>query len=99
MANRIRPFRQTAAQARAMLRARRIQKRNKSAMQKKSVSRKKAPRTATLNQLIKTVPDANVPVIVFPNVSSFRSITNKLGGTKKKITAAALQRGGGLIPL
>ena len=95
----VRPFRQSAAQARTGLRNRRLQKKARANLRKRFVSKKKGPRTSTLNQLIKHVPDSNVPVVVFPNVSSFRSITNRLKGSKKKITAAMIQRGGRLVPI
>jgi len=53
--------------------------------------------TRTLKELIKTVSDAKTPVIVFPNVSSFRSVARRLPGSKKKITKAYLKRGAGLV--
>lgn len=64
---------------------------------KKKRNRKTLP--STLNQLIKHVPGNNEPVVVFPNVSSFRSVTNRLKGSRKKISAAMVQRGGRLIPI
>lgn len=65
---------------------------NKSRRRRKTVSK-------SLKSLIKAVPDAKTPVIVFPNVSSFRSVANKLPGAKKKITKAFLQKGGRLVQI
>lgn len=65
---------------------------NKSRRRRKTVSK-------SLKSLIKAVPDAKTPVIVFPNVSSFRSVANKLPGAKKKITKAFLQKGGQLVQI
>jgi len=53
----------------------------------------------TLKQLMKAVPDAKTPVIVFPNVSSFRSVARRLPGSKQKITKAYLKRGAGLVQI
>ena len=65
---------------------------NKSRRRRRTVSR-------SIKSLIKAVPDAKTPVIVFPNVSSFRSVANKLPGAKKKITKAFLQKGGRLVQI
>lgn len=43
---------------------------NKSRRRRRTVSR-------SIKSLINTVPDANTPVIVFPNVSSFRSVARR----------------------
>ena len=59
--------------------------------------RKRRTVTRSIKSLINTVPDANTPVIVFPNVSSFRSVARRLPGSKKKMTKAFLQRGGRLV--
>lgn len=65
---------------------------NKSRRRRRTVSR-------SIKSLIKAVPDAKTPVIVFPNVSSFRSVANKLPGAKRKITKAFLQKGGRLVQI
>lgn len=67
----------------------------------KSRRRKPRRRTASrsIKSLLKAVPDAKTPVIVFPNVSSFRSVANRLPGSKRKITKAFLQRGGRLVQI
>ena len=68
----------------------------------KSRRRKRRPRrtaSRSIKSLIKAVPDAKTPVIVFPNVSSFRSVANRLPGSKRKITKAFLQRGGRLVQI
>lgn len=65
---------------------------NKSRRRRRTVSR-------SIKSLINTVPDANTPVIVFPNVSSFRSVARRLPGSKRKITKAFLQRGGRLVQI
>ena len=65
---------------------------NKSRRRKRTVSR-------SIKSLIKAVPDAKTPVIVFPNVSSFRSVASRLPGSKKKITKAFLQRGGRFVQI
>lgn len=79
----------------------RLQDIRKPTVNKSRRRKKRERRTASrsIKKLIKAVPDAKTPVIVFPNVSSFRSVTNRLPGSKKKITKAFLQRGGRLIPI
>lgn len=59
--------------------------------------RRRRTATRSIKSLINTVPDADTPVIVFPNVSSFRSVAKRLPGSKKKITKAYLQKGGKLV--
>lgn len=65
---------------------------NKSRRRRRTVSR-------SIKSLLKAVPDAKTPVIVFPNVSSFRSVARRLPGSKRKITKAFLQRGGRLVQI
>ena len=69
---------------------------NKSRRRKRTA---KSPVSRSIKSLIKAVPDAKTPVIVFPNVSSFRSVASRLPGAKKKITKAFLQRGGRLVQI
>ena len=52
-------------------------------------------RPVTLKQLVKRFPERNEPVLVFPNVSTFRSTVNKYPASKKKIAAFLSQKGGG----
>ena len=65
----------------------------------KSPRRRKSAVSRSIKSLIKAVPDAKTPVIVFPNVSSFRSVASRVPGAKKKITKAFLQRGGRLVQI
>lgn len=65
---------------------------NKSRRRRRTVSR-------SIKSLLKAVPDAKTPVIVFPNVSSFKSVASRLPGAKKKITKAFLQKGGRLVQI
>ena len=65
----------------------------------KSRRRRKSAVSRSIKSLIKAVPDAKTPVIVFPNVSSFRSVASRVPGAKKKITKAFLQRGGRLVQI
>jgi len=88
--------RRTPAQVQALLKARRALKARAATTQR---GRKRRTLTSSLNKLSKFNPVADTPVIVFPNVSSFRSVTNRLKGSKKKITAAMVQRGGQLVQI
>ena len=65
----------------------------------KSRRRSKSAVSRSIKSLIKKLPDAKTPVIVFPNVSSFRSVASRVPGAKKKITKAFLQRGGRLVQI
>ena len=65
----------------------------------KSRRRRKSAVSRSIKSLIKAIPDAKTPVIVFPNVSSFRSVARRLPGSKRKITKAFLQRGGRLVQI
>ena len=86
----------TPAQVQVLLEARRALKAKTTVPNK---GRRRRTLTSSLNKLSKFNPVADSPVIVFPNVSSFRSVTNRLKGSKKKITAAMVQRGGRLVQI